>query len=276
MLTCAIALAISSAALAATDNSLAHYLSALPTAAQPKVVGVRHYRFTTDYFQYDGSGNFTSKERVAGDYTRGLPGDQARWDNVTIANATGLEDTFPTGAPQKYMDGFTYKSERSGGLADAFQPGFFAGFPDVMETKTLVWDSGMFEVFAWNFLDKLQLNQPYPFQVPDTPMPGGGSFHNRRPELTWVGITRRNGKICAVIQYEALFNTLNFNNQGNHISGTSSYWGTIWMGVDDKQIEYATLREDVLASVQIPGPNGPRTMVFNTIRVATLEPLTGS
>ena len=247
-------------------DPLSAYLSALPS--KPTVVesAPQSYRLITNYFTFDSAGNLTGKERVSGDYTRGLPGGTVRWNNVLISHASGLTDPFPAGATRAYMDGFTYKLSDFG---KSFQPSFFAGFPDEMETKSMVWDVGMFEVFARYFLGNLKLNTPYPLTLPDTIFPGGGSFHNRRPELTWVGISKQDGKTCAVIQYEALFNNLNFTTNGVPVKGTSSYWGTIWVRLDTLTIEYGTLREDVLANVVVPSANGKQTLIINTIRKAT-------
>src|SRR5215510_14819637 len=52
------------------------------------------------------------------------------------------------------------------------------------------------------------LNQPYTIQSQpeDVPLAGTGTFQNRRIELTWFGLSKRNNEMCALIQYHALMN----------------------------------------------------------------------
>jgi hypothetical protein len=45
----------------------------------------------------------------------------------------------------------------------------------------------------------------------------------------------------------------------------------ICVGLDDKQIEPATLREDVLGTIEVPGQNGKQKIVTNTLRMGTFQ-----
>jgi hypothetical protein len=203
-------------------------------------------------------GNFTNKERVSGRYTRALPDGQARWNNVRIAKAKGFDDAFAEGELQKYMEGFE----------------FFPGFPETeIKTKNLVWDMHMIEEFAWNYFDKLELNRPYSTQSrpEDVPLAGAGTFQNRKIELTWMGISRMNQEICALIRYEAFFNKLKAVVGNISVQGRSHYWGDIWVSLKDKQIEFATLREDVLTEVTLPGQQNK--LLVNPFRIITFEKL---
>lgn len=219
--------------------------------------GPQHYVFTCDYLNFDLDGNMTSKQRVAGVYTCGLPGGKVRWNEVRIATATNADQAFPEGELQNYMENFSYDPSS----ADQFKASFFAGFPDQMQTKTLVWDVGMFEHFARKYFEKLKLNQPYVLGSSDISFPGG-NFSNRRPALTWVGVSKMNGKACAVIQYEAFFNKLGLQSGGQNLQGRSDYWGTIWVSMADKQIENGTLNEGVLLGLAIPGPPGHQAVTI--------------
>jgi hypothetical protein len=245
-------------------GAMDQYFSSLPAHLALKEPVPERYAFTTDYFQLDTTGNLINKHRVYGEYTRGLPGGKAQWDNVRIAQAKTLDEPFPAGDPQAYMDGFSYNPSALS------SPNFFAGFPDNLDAKNLVYDTVMFETFAWSFWDKLKLDQPYRLHLPDTSLTGG-SFHNQQPELTWIGLDKRNGKLCALIQYEAFFNKLQLATNGMTINGRSHYWGTIWVSLNDKQIEYGTLREDVLSGITMPGPNGKQNVTLNVFREGTFE-----
>jgi hypothetical protein len=231
-----------------------NYLSTLPTVALQENAPQR-YVFSCTYFSFDLTGSLTGKERVSGEYTRALPDGSARWNHVEIARALHLDDTFPPGEAQNYMEGFSYRP----GTADQFKESFFAGFPKGMQTKTMVWDVSMFEQFAWKYFDRLKLNEPYQIQPSDISLPGG-AFHNRRPVLTWVGISKMNNKLCAVIQYEVFFNKLSLSVEGQDLQGRSDYWGSIWVSLTDKQIENGTLNEGVLLGIEIPGQSEKHPM----------------
>lgn len=234
---------------ASIDDALSH----LP-AVELKEDGPQHYIFTCDYLNFDLAGNITGKERVSGDYTRGLPDGKVRWNNVRIAQTKNASATFPEGTLQKYMEDFSYTPGNSG----QFKSTFFAGFPeDSMRVKTLVWDVTMFEHFAWKYFDKLKLNEPFEIGASDIALPGG-NFSNRLPTLTWVGLSQMNGKKCAVIQYEAFYNKLNLQAGTQTLNGRSDYSGTIWVSLSDKQIEKGTLNEGVLLGIVLPGQNAPQ------------------
>jgi hypothetical protein len=242
-------------------------LSRLPAALELNEPGPQQYVFTCDYFQLDISGDLKSKQRVSATYTRGLPGGTVRWNDVRIAKAATLVDGFPKkGEPQAYMEGFSYKESQ---LKDVLKPAFFAGFPDEITTKTLVWDTVMFEMFAWNYFDKLKLNEPYRLPSDDLRLPGGGAFRNKQVELTWMGVSKRNCKICALFGYQALFNKLEVERGSLRLKGRSHYWGDIWVSLTDKQIEHATLNEDVVLGFDLP--NRPGKQIVNPVRQGTFE-----
>ncbi len=215
-------LSITTLSLLAQSNApttLVDALSHLPTVVF-REKGPQPYVFTCDYLNFDLAGNMTGRERVSGDYTRGLEGGKVRWNNVRIAQTTNSEAPFPEGAPQNYMEGFSYDPS----TPDQFKGPFFTGFPEnSMQVKTLVWDVGMFEQFARKHFDDLKLNEPFELRPSDISLPGG-KFSNRRPLLTWVGVSKMNGRICAVIEYEAFFNKLGLQVGAQNLNGRSDYW----------------------------------------------------
>ena len=120
---------------------------------------------------------------------------------------------------------------------------------------------GMIEMFGQDQFEHLTLNTPYRLlSGQDVNMPGMGTFHNRDVQLTWIGRSHRNGQDCAVIEYHAFFNPLEIANGGMTLTGRSHYWGEIWVSLSSKQIEYATLQEDVLGEMTLAGEGAPRTV----------------
>jgi hypothetical protein len=243
--------------------------STLPQGTAVKDNGPRLYRFTIDYNTANSKGEILRRQRFLGEYTRGLPGGEVAWKNVTEADADG--STAPFGTPQRrdFMEGFRYRND----LQSTMAPDFFKGFPPaaVME-RNLVWDTGMIEAFGQNFFDELELNVPHhSLSNQDVNMPGVGTFHNRDVVLEWIGRSRRNGRECAVIQYQAFFNPLQIGVGGMTLTGRSDYWGEIWVSLETKQIEYGTIYESVVGEMKLAGQD--TAQIVNIFRNGSLEPV---
>jgi len=241
----------------------------LPHGLAVKDAGPRTYRFVVDYNMANSKGEVFQRQRLVGEYTRGLPGGDVMWKNVTHANAQGAGAPYGTADKVDFMEGFRYHNNPEATLA----PDFFKGFPAiaVME-RNLAWDTGMIEMFGQNYFDQLKLNQPFHgVGSGDVDMPGVGKFHNRDIVLQWLGRSRRNGQDCAVIQYQAFFNPIEISVGGMNMKGRSDYWGEIWVSLATKQIEYGTLYENVVADMQLPGQSA--TQLVNVFRIGTFEPV---
>lgn len=241
----------------------------LPTLLTVKENGPRTYRFTVDYFGSDIRGQITSRQHVVGDYTRGLPNDERRWNNVTVAMGVGSGDPGP-GQKREFMENFRYQGAVG---HETLKPEFFKSFPPMAaHERNLVWDTQMFEAFGQEEFAHLKLNEPYHAMTgEELELGGAGRFQNRDIQLTWTGISRRNGQDCAVIEYRAYFNPLDLAMAGVEVKGRSHYWGLIWVSLTTKQIEYGTLYEDVLGDMKLPGQDRPAPM--NVFRIGTFEPV---
>jgi len=226
------------------------------------------WHFTCDYYNFDVKGRLLGRQRYSASYTRGLPGDVVRWSDVTVANAGGSSGDFGPAQKQAFMEGFSYPHAD---IANMTNPGFFPGFPPMaMQQRNLVWDTHMFEGFVADF-DHLKPNVPY--HVPDVgevALAGAGTFRHKDLQLILTGNTKRNGQDCAVIDYRALFNTLEGKTPAFALVGRSEYWGQIWMSLATRQIEYATLYEEVLGELTLPGQEKP--MTISVVRVGVFEP----
>lgn len=241
----------------------------LPQGLTVKDNGPRTYRFTVDYNSANTRGEIVFRQRISGEYTRGLPGDEVGWNNVTQEQATGA--TAPFSAAQKcdYMDGFHYRDDDS----DTLKPDFFKGFPPTaVFERNLVWDTGMIEKFGQKYFNDLKLNEPYHIASDNAVvMPDVGTFKNRDVVLEWVGRSERNGQECALVNYHAFFNPVEIATGGMTMNGRSDYWGEIWVSLATKQIEYATLQEVVVGEMKPPGQD--KVQDINVFRIGTFEPL---
>jgi hypothetical protein len=228
----------------------------------------RTWHFTCDYYNVDVKGHLMGRQRYSAAYTRGLARDTVRWSDVNVANSKVGSDDLGPPEKQPFMEGFSYP------WADAVndtKPGFFRGFPPAaMQQRNLVWDTHMFEGFAAK-LNELTPNVPY--HVPDVAevdLSGAGTFRHKDLQLTLTGTTKRNGQGCAVTDYRAMFNTLQSKTAAFALTGRSDYWGQIWVSLATKQIEYATLYEEVFGELSLPGQDKP--MTISVVRIGTFEP----
>jgi hypothetical protein len=240
----------------------------LPHNLPVKDSGQRTYRFVVDYNTANTRGEIVRRQRLTGEYTRGLPGGDVMWKNVTDAAVNSRTDPFPPAEKSDFMEGFRYHNS----IADTMKPDFFKGFPPtaVME-RNLVWDTGMFELFGQEQVAHLKLNEPFHYiSDQDSNMPGVGNFKNHDVVLVWTGRSQMHGQDCAVIEYRAFFNPLDVSNGGLLLKGRSNYWGLIWVSLATKQIEYATLYEDVLGELTLPGQP---MQVMDVVRTGTFEPV---
>lgn len=219
---------------------------------------LQKYVVTTDHFNTDIFGNFFNKIRIKGDYTRGLPNEQVKWNNVSVAMSMSRNDEFSAGSPVAYMENFSYKVSE-----DMLKPEKFSTFTENSAyTKNLVWDMMGIEGLAWVNFNDLKLNKPFKatFFNGKMDLAGMGSFENKDMVITWTGITERNGEYCAVIEFRTMNNPLEYAGDGMSMKGRSHYWGTIWVSVEDKQVEHAVLFEDVVMEIQLPGQTSKQIM----------------
>ncbi len=82
---------------------------------------------------------------------------------------------------------------------------------------------------------------------------GEGTFENKDFKIKWLGITKINNEIYAIIKYSTMNNKVNVEMENLTMSGRSHYWGEIYVSLADKHIEYATLMEDVITDLLIKG-----------------------
>ncbi len=237
--------------------------------------GPQEYVFTCDYRRVDAKDRFAHKSRIQARYTRGYPGDAVEWDDASYATGATLDG--PLAEPAQsldYLAGFRYDAKQA---MFSFFPGFFRDFPGTAAAtyaKNLIWDIQMLERFARGYSSQLRLHEPLVLSdaTGNVPLAGMGAFKNRRIELTWVGTCSRSGEECALLQYEAFFNRFSMKFGGSDLDGLSHYWGTIWVSLEDAQIEHATLSEHVSMHIEAKGREATSHRV---LRTATLEKTAG-
>ena len=234
--------------LAQDDKIFRSLPSNLALPANPQ-----RYHITTDYYNHTLAGDFIDKIRVTGDFTTNLPDNSEKWNNVRIAKSQNLSGEFGIGDSQAFFENFTYQPSDQ-----ILQPDFFKDFPmDAVQVKNLVWDMAGIEAFAWAHLDSLKLNKTYEAKKMNgaVNLAGLGTFKNSNIQLTWKGISLVNNQLCGLIDFRAMDNPLEIKmKMGDadfNMKGRSHYWGTVYISLNEKVIEYTELLEDVTMEIKI-------------------------
>ena len=243
------------------------YLSELPKGQRSKTL--HKYRMTAVYTNRDLYGNFTLKTRVTGDYTRGLPGDTAMWDNVYISASNKFSDPFTDGTKQEYMEKMKYFPS-----SKMLDKGSFKNFPSKTESvfaKNLVWDMMAIEEFAWKYTDSLKLNRYYILRPGSASfdMGGVGKYSHDNIQIRWNGISEMNNELCAIIEYRAVDNLLEIDMDQIKGKGTEQYWGTTWISLKTGVIEYADTYSGTFQEIQVKGMDNK--FLVKTIREITVD-----
>lgn len=248
--------------VAARDKrcSLGQFFHHIPETSTIKANTAVLYRFTVDYINADSKRDASYTERVIGDYEFTPRSGDTLWRTVRTGRAPGSATDVSTTEHQAYLEGMHY--DRS---AKPLSSGFFDRFPAQAATsKNLVLDTWMFDEFIQGYFDKLQPNAAVPFVSGEVAMGNTGAFRNNDVRLTWIGVSRRNNRDCALVRYEAFLNKFSLDVSGMKISARSEYWGEMWVALESRSLEYATIREEVVGTLTTTA-NGTRPI--HTLRV---------
>lgn len=234
-------------------NIVKKYMRELPAGRPGFEEGPQSYRMTAVYINRDLYGNFTGKTFVAGDYTCGLENGMASWKNVSISASNNYSEPFPEGVRQEYMENMKYFPTEGLLEEEAFKD-----FPSDLENvfaRNLLWDMACIEGFAWEYSDSLKLNKNYivPDIMGEFQMADIGTYNHKSIELCWTGISYINEALCAVIEYRAIDNMISLEMEQMTTRGTEQYWGTTWISLDTRQIEYAEMYGGVIQEIELKG-----------------------
>ena len=156
----------------------------LPRGSSVKDDGPRTYRFTMEYDNADANGDTLLRQRLTGEYTRGLPGGEGRVEQRRAGRSNRRNRVVLRAKKRDFMSAFRYLNR----LSDTMKPEFFSKFPPMaMPERNLVWDTGMIEYLGQEFFDRLELNKPFHLAAHTVDMPGIGTFQNRDIVLEWIG-----------------------------------------------------------------------------------------
>jgi hypothetical protein len=232
-------------------TTIKKYLTELPSSAVK--TSLQKYRMTAVYTNRDLYGNFTGKTKVSGDYTWGMENGQVKWNNVRIAGSDNYSEPFQEGKKQEYMENMTYVPS-----SDMLKEDAFKNFPASAENvlaRNLIWDMSTIEEFAWKYPDSLILNRKYSLKegIGEFDMGNIGTYNHNDIQVCWTGISAIGGRLCAVIEYRAVDNIISLTMEQMNTKGTEQYWGTTWIDLETRQIEYAEMYGGTIQEIEVRG-----------------------
>jgi hypothetical protein len=175
-----------------------------------------------------------------------------QWNDVFISNSNVFDAEYPTGISKDFMQNFRYLPGD-----ETLTPEFFENnLPEAdILIMNLIWDALGFDVMAYSCWDSLTLNNEY--RAIDTnsevKIANIGTFENKDIRITWIGITKMNNKLCAIMKYSVMNNPLKVELENMTMTGRSHYWGEVYVSLSDKHIEHVNLYEDVLTDIKMQG-----------------------
>ena len=229
------------------------FLTELPRGEAKDDGSPQKYRMTAVYTNRDFYGNFTGKIKVSGDYTRGLQDGFVTWNNVIISNSDNLTGPFTEDSRQEYMENLKYFPSPQMLNEETFKD--FPASTENVFARNLVWDMMTIEMFVWKYSDSLIINKKY--FIPDINgefnMGEIGNYEHSNIQLCWTGISVMNDELCGVIEYRAIDNKIKLTMDQINTRGTEQYWGTTWISLENKQIEYAEMYSGTIQEIEIKG-----------------------
>jgi hypothetical protein len=246
------------------QRAKAHFdelLRGLVPPASAKPAAKTRYRLASVYHTFTDQGTPANQpQTVSGEFVFSSADCKVRWIEATsYSNGSAV-------VPQDFMQGLTYT--RANRLS-VFSVEFMKRFPEHSEKeRNLVWDQVMFDSFL-DYVDKLKLNEPIKGPAGTVQLGVGGKFDNSNIELIWAGITRRNNEDCLLIRYEGFMNRFEITTGNVVVKARSDYWGDMSVSVGTREIEAATLLEEVAGAVQL----GQQRVPLLIFRRAILEPI---
>ena len=179
---------------------------------------------------------------------RVLDNDSVAWYNVGLAKIADLRQAPVDVTAWPEFDGWSYKTKNAGFLkAEVYE-----NLPPRKRewARMLSADAAGLHEVGWYILDSLEFQRdffPALMNDFDIALEGSYTFASTYLKYTWSGFTRHNGEWCAVVKFESLFNPAEIAHAGQTVmKGRSMYYGEWWVSLEDKQIEYSEMVEDVI------------------------------
>jgi hypothetical protein len=91
-----------------------------------------------------------------------------------------------------------------------------------------------------------------------------GNYSHNKIILCWKGITEINGRLCAIIDFNAIDNKLELTMDMIKSKGTEQYWGSVLVSLKTKNLEQAVMYSGTMQEIEISGMKNK--LLVKTIR----------
>ncbi len=229
-------------------NNIENYFSKQPLMIESKTSARQEYEVILKWQNLDPmNGNKINCNAVRAAYIAGLENGYVSWKNVCLAQINNIRQKQFDGTALPAFNNFSYKANN----LDFLKADFYKNIPPDQQdlAKWLVSDAVQMQGLAAYVFDSLEFNKefnPKFLENYDIKFENWVTFSSRYQKLIWSGISKYNNKICAIVKFESYYNPVEMNNPEMTFKGRSLYWGEIWISLEDKQVEYATMVEDVI------------------------------
>ena len=268
-----LALLFCSGGVRAQNRGIDSYLSLKPIEIQSGDTVPQQYDVTLKWQILDPlNGNNISCTGVHATYLFGMENNTVGWKDVRIAQIKDLNQEVWGGTVLPAFDSFSYQPMDTGFLKEAFYQDIPPDQRDL--AKWLVSDAAQMHGLAWYVFDSLEYQQefmPKLLENFDIRFEDWVTFTSLYQKLVWSGITKYNNEICAVVKFESRFNPVRIDNSQMSVTGRALYYGEMWISLEDKQVEHATMLEDNVLKIRnssLPGEQFidlQREIVFDKI-----------
>jgi hypothetical protein len=234
--------------LIAQNKQIDKYFKIIPSDIKVQNSEIQEYDVTLKWQNLNAiSGNKINCSAVKATYIVGLDNDSVSWKNVSLAQIDDFKQTQYKGTDLLSFNDFSYKAMDTAFLSENFYKNIPIEQRDL--AKWLVSDAVQMQGLAWYVFDSLEFNKEFvPKQLKnfDVKFEDWVIFTSRYQKLIWSGISKYNNEICAIVKFESYYNPVEIDNKQMHVKGRSLYYGEMWISLIDKQVEYASMFEDVI------------------------------
>lgn len=242
----------------AQEPCLEKYTTLDPGGIPDGNAAVQQYDVVLKWQNLDAiNGTVFNCNAVSAVYHTGLENEQVAWKDVHLAQLSEIQEDPSEGTLLPDFEGFSYRMFDTAFLEEDFYDDLPASQRDL--AKWLVSDAIQMHGMAIYYFDSLRYNIKFvPEMLSGYPVEFENwvTFSSRYQEMVWNGLAIHSGEVCAEVAFHSLYNPVIIDNEQMTVKGRSLYYGEMWISLSDKQVERATMVEDVvmkLTSDAFPG-----------------------
>jgi hypothetical protein len=257
--------------VSAQGNNIEKYFALKPSDITAKTAEIQEYDVTMKWRNLDVvDGTKFSCNALKATFYVDLDNDSVKWGNASLAQINDFQQTEFEETDLPALNHFSYKPQYNASI-DFLKEDFYKDIPLKQKylARMLVADEVQMVEQGWYLFDSLEYKKEFSPEVLDNiniKYEHGLTFTNVYQKFVWSGINEHNNEICAIVKFESFFNPMTNDN----VQGRSLYYGEMWISLEDKQVEYAIMVEDVVFKSSVSSQEQlidlQREIVFNKVK----------